>query len=123
MRTYCIVTGSPKSRSNSSTDSSSRPQRTWKRLWPRLSANHCSSCLKSRERKRLVVKIVSIGEILWDVFPDAERLGGAPFNFTVNAHRLGHEVRFISAVGQDDRGLRALNRVTRLGLSVAFVRA
>jgi fructokinase len=70
-----------------------------------------------------VVKIVSIGEILWDVFPDAERLGGAPFNFTVNAHRLGHDVRFISAVGQDDRGLRALNRMTRLGLSVEFVKA
>jgi fructokinase len=70
-----------------------------------------------------VVKIISIGEILWDVFPDAERLGGAPFNFAVNAHRLGHDVRFISAVGQDDRGFRALNRVTRLGLSVEFVEA
>jgi fructokinase len=69
------------------------------------------------------MKIVSIGEILWDVFPDAERLGGAPFNYTVNAHRLGHEVRFISAVGQDDRGVRALNRMTRLGLSVEFVKA
>lgn len=60
---------------------------------------------------------------MWDVFPDADRLGGAPFNFAVNAHRLGHEVRFISAVGEDDRGRRALDRVTQLGLSEEFVRS
>jgi fructokinase len=63
------------------------------------------------------VRIVSVGEILWDVFPDAERLGGAPFNFAVNAHRLGHDVRFVSAVGDDDRGRRAIREAQRLGLS------
>src|ERR1019366_794024 len=31
--------------------------------------------------------ILSIGEILWDVFPDTARLGGAPFNFAVHIHR------------------------------------
>jgi fructokinase len=60
---------------------------------------------------------------LWDVFPDAERLGGAPFNFAVNAHRLGHEVRFVSAIGQDDRGRRAIERLRRLGLSVEFIQS
>ncbi len=28
-----------------------------------------------------MARIVSIGEVLWDVFPDSEKLGGAPFNF------------------------------------------
>ena len=59
--------------------------------------------------------IFSIGEILWDVFPDTVRLGGAPFNFAVHAHRLGHRVIFLSAVGDDERGRAALARAAALG--------
>ena len=33
--------------------------------------------------------IFSIGEILWDVFPDTVRLGGAPFNFAVQRPPAG----------------------------------
>ena len=65
--------------------------------------------------------IFSIGEILWDVFPDSVRLGGAPFNFAVNAHRLGHRVIFLSAVGNDDRGRDALQRAAALGLTTEFI--
>ncbi len=68
------------------------------------------------------MKIISLGEILWDVFPDAEHLGGAPFNFAAHAHRLGHEVLFVSAVGDDERGHKALARAEELGLSTRFVR-
>ena len=60
--------------------------------------------------------ILSIGEILWDVFPDSVRLGGAPFNFAVHAHRLGHHVIFVSAVGDDEQGRVALSRAGALGL-------
>jgi fructokinase len=65
--------------------------------------------------------IFSIGEILWDVFPDTARLGGAPFNFAVNAHRLGHRVIFLSAVGDDERGGAALQRAASLGLPIEFI--
>ncbi|HVX67231.1 MAG TPA: carbohydrate kinase [Bryobacteraceae bacterium] len=68
------------------------------------------------------MKILSIGEILWDVFDDAERLGGAPFNFAAHAARLGHDVRFLSAVGDDDRGRRALAAVERSGVRSDLVR-
>ena len=68
------------------------------------------------------MRIVAIGEILWDVFADSERLGGASFNFAVNAHRLGHEVLFVSAVGNDERGRKALARMRDLGLPAKFVR-
>jgi fructokinase len=67
------------------------------------------------------MRIVSIGEILWDVFGDVEHLGGAAFNFAAHARRLGHDVVFISAVGSDDRGLRALDRMAALGLPTNFV--
>ena len=54
------------------------------------------------------MRIISIGEILWDVYENEEFIGGAPFNFSVHANRLGHEVYFISAVGKDTRGDSAL---------------
>jgi fructokinase len=65
--------------------------------------------------------IFSIGEILWDVFHDSVRLGGAPFNFAVNAHRLGHRVIFLSAVGNDERGRAAVERAAQLGLTTEFI--
>lgn len=69
------------------------------------------------------VTIASVGEILWDVFPDGrEDLGGAPFNFAYHAMRLGHRVHFVSAVGDDDRGRRALAEARRLGIETSFIR-
>jgi fructokinase len=65
--------------------------------------------------------ILSIGEILWDVFPDSVRLGGAPFNFAFHAHRLGHRVIFLSAVGDDERGRAAAGRAAALGLTTEFI--
>ena len=67
------------------------------------------------------MRIVSIGEVLWDVFDDSEKLGGAPFNFAVHASRLGHEVTFVSAVGDDDRGHAVLRRAGELGLGSDFI--
>jgi fructokinase len=67
------------------------------------------------------MKIVSIGEVLWDVIGDKEHLGGAPFNFTAHAKTLGHEVYFVSAVGCDERGDRVLERMAQMGLSTRFV--
>ncbi|MDZ4802053.1 MAG: carbohydrate kinase [Bryobacteraceae bacterium] len=67
------------------------------------------------------MNIVSIGEILWDVFPDAEKLGGATFNFSVHASRLGHIPYFVSAVGDDGRGRRARKIAADLGLPIDFL--
>ena len=67
------------------------------------------------------MKILSIGEILWDVYAGREHLGGAPFNFAAHASRLGHEVLLLSAVGCDDRGSRALERMAELGLLTCFI--
>lgn len=68
------------------------------------------------------MKIVAAGEILWDLIRGEEFLGGAPLNFAVNAHRLGHEAVLVSAIGDDDRGDRALARIEQLGLSTKFIR-
>ena len=52
--------------------------------------------------------VVAIGAVLWDVFPDGERLGGAPANFAVHAAAMGARVAMVSCVGDDARGKAAL---------------
>jgi fructokinase len=66
--------------------------------------------------------VVSIGEVLWDVVGETEHLGGAPFNFAAHLKKLGHSVTFVSAVGEDERGQRILDRMSQMGLSTRYVR-
>lgn len=68
------------------------------------------------------MRLTSLGEILWDLIGGQELLGGATFNFSVQLSRLGHDVSFISAVGDDVRGRRALQMAAQLGLSTEFIR-
>ncbi len=59
--------------------------------------------------------IVGLGEVLWDVFPDGPRLGGAPVNFVCCAAGLGRnkfDVVMASAVGNDELGQRALGALS-----------
>jgi fructokinase len=67
------------------------------------------------------MRIVSLGEILWDVIGQSEYLGGAPLNFAAHARKLGHEVYLVSAVGDDERGRLALEAVRLLGIDVDFI--
>jgi fructokinase len=66
-------------------------------------------------------RIVAFGEILWDVFDDSRRLGGAPLNFSLHASRMGHEAALVSAVGDDDLGVSARAALQRLGIDSPFV--
>lgn len=61
-------------------------------------------------------QIVGIGEALFDVFPDEQRLGGAPLNVAVHAHQLGNTGVVVSRVGQDDLGERVVDELTRRGM-------
>lgn len=69
------------------------------------------------------MNVLSIGEILWDVFPDRELLGGAPLNFSVNIARLGDSASLITAVGNDSRGRAAHAAMESLGLRTTFVQS
>jgi fructokinase len=68
------------------------------------------------------VNVISIGEVLWDVVGSEEHLGGATFNFSAHLTRLGHQVSFISGVGDDARGRRILETMRALGISTSYVR-
>jgi fructokinase len=67
------------------------------------------------------LQILTIGEILWDVFDHAEYLGGAPLNFSAAVQRLGNSVALVTGLGDDERGKSALRSMTALGLSTDFV--
>lgn len=67
------------------------------------------------------MRILSIGELLWDVIGDQEYLGGAPLNFSVSSQRLGSDVAFVSAIGADQRGALAIQSIQALGLSPRFI--
>ncbi|TCD12589.1 carbohydrate kinase [Pedobacter frigidisoli] len=54
-------------------------------------------------------KVITIGEILWDVFPDGKKAGGSSMNVALNLHKQSVNSSFISAVGDDDNGKELLN--------------
>jgi len=53
--------------------------------------------------------ILAIGEILYDIFPEYKRLGGAPFNFAFHLNNLGIPVCFVSRIGNDTEGRKVMN--------------
>ena len=69
----------------------------------------------------LTVKILSMGEVLWDVFGEEEYLGGAPLNFSAVLQKLGNTAAVLTAVGKDERGARTLKAMRDLGLTTEFV--
>lgn len=65
--------------------------------------------------------IAGIGEILWDILGDSEKLGGAPINFAYHANGLGAEAYAISTVGDDNRGLKAIQELQKNMLSTDYI--
>lgn len=63
------------------------------------------------------MKLTVFGEILWDLFDDDKKIGGAPFNFGAHCAKLGHDVHVVSAVGDDELGLLAVNEAEKLNVN------
>ena len=64
------------------------------------------------------IRILAVGEILWDLLPGGKQLGGAPANFAYHAHALGAEALIVSRVGDDPAGREIKDRLRELGLPV-----
>jgi fructokinase len=73
---------------------------------------------KSMDRKS---RVVGIGEILWDLFPQGKILGGAPANFVYHSHALDTEGVLISAVGNDLYGREILEEIKERGIANEFL--
>lgn len=57
--------------------------------------------------------VTSIGEILWDVFPEGKEAGGSSMNVALHLHKQGINSKFISAVGQDKLGKALIDFLAR----------
>ncbi|MCX5745600.1 MAG: PfkB family carbohydrate kinase [Proteobacteria bacterium] len=55
--------------------------------------------------------VVVWGEVLWDRFPDGDKLGGAPANVAWHLGQAGGWAQLVSRVGDDDDGRRALDQL------------
>ena len=67
------------------------------------------------------MKILSIGETLWDMLPAGRKVGGAPANFAFHCMQLGADVRMLSRVGNDDLGRELIEFYRSLGLSTELI--
>lgn len=66
--------------------------------------------------------VVGLGEVLWDVFPDGKRLGGAPSNFAFHASREGCDGIVVSAVGSDTLGAEIISFLRQKNLPALLPR-
>lgn len=67
------------------------------------------------------MRVLSFGEVLWDIYPDKECLGGAPLNFAAHFVKQGGEAHMLSALGDDDLGQRTLDFLKKLNVKSDFV--
>ena len=67
------------------------------------------------------MKILSFGEIIFDVYPDKKCIGGAPLNFAAHASREGADTYLLSAVGNDELGCKAVELIKKFGISTDYV--
>lgn len=73
-------------------------------------------------RGRIIrLRVLAIGEILWDLLPAGRQLGGAPANFIQHAHSLGTDAALISRVGDDELGREAVARLHARGVATDLI--
>lgn len=67
------------------------------------------------------LKIISLGEVLWDLLPDGDKFGGAPANFACHASLQGADVAMLSAVGDDHRGRTAVSILSDYDIDISLM--
>lgn len=64
------------------------------------------------------MKITCFGEVLWDLFPDYKKIGGAPLNVALRLHTMGITSSLITKIGNDQLGKDILHYIKERGLSI-----
>ncbi len=62
------------------------------------------------------LRILAVGELLWDLLPEGKQLGGAPGNVAHHARQLGADAVLISRVGNDLLGAEANTQNSQVDL-------
>lgn len=69
--------------------------------------------------------VVGLGEVLWDVFPDGARFGGAPANYACSVAALSSrvDVFMVSGVGVDDLGKLAMEELRQRNVNTSVLQS
>ena len=67
------------------------------------------------------MKILSFGEIIWDVYENESFIGGAPLNLAAHCSKQGADSFMLSSVGNDVLGKDALEIVKSFNVKTDFV--
>ena len=67
------------------------------------------------------MKVLSFGEILWDIIEGKAHLGGAPLNFAAHSAQCGAESYMISRLGEDEYGQKAYKKLEELNVNISTV--
>jgi fructokinase len=65
--------------------------------------------------------LLVFGEVLWDILPSGEILGGAPLNLAYRFFELGHRALVASRIGSDARGKAVLDTMREMDLDRSLV--
>ena len=65
--------------------------------------------------------IISLGEIVWDIFPNERKLGGAPLNFAYYAGQNGAHSYIVSALGKDELAEQTMELVKKTGVDYSHI--
>lgn len=64
------------------------------------------------------LKVIAIGETVWDMLPAGKQLGGAPLNFAFFAKELGADAYAVSAIGNDSLGDETFRVASATGVNL-----
>lgn len=72
-------------------------------------------------KREKTIKVLSFGEIIWDVYSNKKTLGGAPLNFAGHLVKSGCEGYLLSAVGKDELGEFAKKAAEKIGVNCKYI--
>ena len=67
------------------------------------------------------MKVLSFGEIMFDITEGKKYIGGAPFNVAAHLSKLGAQSYILTGVGSDKNGQEALESTHDLGIKTDFI--
>lgn len=67
------------------------------------------------------MKVLAVGEIIFDIFGNEAAIGGAPLNFCAHCVACGAQAALVSGTGNDEYGKKALEEMKKFGVRTDFV--
>ena len=67
------------------------------------------------------IKILSLGDIIWDIYPDKKCMGGAALNFAAHVAKLNASSYMLSCLGDDALGHEALKVIESYNVNHKYI--